>query len=446
MVRTNWPRLSGRALLPVLVLGLGACGGGGGQGAAGAAAAGGGDPTGAGGTTGGGPGATGSGGSTATTGDLSQRPQPAGDVFDDTVLHQIELTMSADDWQSIIDDSRGDEWRHATITYDGVKVEDVGVHPSGEGSRFPGNAKMSVRVKFDAFPGRGKFGGLREINIKGEFDDGSMMRERLAFFVFRKVMPTPRLANARLMVNGGLRGLFTVRQVWDSQSLGEHFQAPIGPLYRLRPADPTSDPYKFISADPASYVPLPWQQDINNPARGDDVIPPALQLINDQPAQAEQAFDMDDLLSYLAAAALVQNIDGFVGDSGVEDHFQYFDPASGKFFILPWDPDNTFGSAGDMPTRTIYRRFSSSKLALAVRDFGDYRPRYKAKIAALMAALPLQDLQAEADRIFAQIQDAAHEDPLKIFPNSTFDWGVGYLKDFAAQRYANLQDQLANGP
>ena len=58
------------------------------------------------------------------------------------------------------------------------------------------------------------------------------------FFVFRKVMPTPQLANVRLMVNGGLRGLFTVRQVWDSESLGEHFQEPIGPVYRLRPPEP----------------------------------------------------------------------------------------------------------------------------------------------------------------------------------------------------------------
>jgi len=113
------------------------------------------------------------------------RPQPAMPLFDDGVVHQLELTMAVDDWQSIIDDSRGDEWRHATIVYDGVTVEQVGVRPSGESSRFKGNQKMSVRVKFNAFPGLERFGGYEEVNIKGEYDDGSMMRERLAELVYQ---------------------------------------------------------------------------------------------------------------------------------------------------------------------------------------------------------------------------------------------------------------------
>src|SRR5215831_1647613 len=116
------------------------------------------------------------GGSSGAPGDpdggagLVVRPPPAFAVHDDTQLHQAELTMSADDWQSIIDDSRGDVLRHATLTYDGVAIDDVGVHPSGESSRFSGNQKQSFRVKFDAF-GHGKFAGLKEINIKGEYDD-----------------------------------------------------------------------------------------------------------------------------------------------------------------------------------------------------------------------------------------------------------------------------------
>ena len=63
--------------------------------------------------------------------------------------------MSPDDWQSILDDSRGDEWRHATLTYDGVVVEDVGVRPVGRELALRGNPKMSIRIKFDAFDGRG---------------------------------------------------------------------------------------------------------------------------------------------------------------------------------------------------------------------------------------------------------------------------------------------------
>src|SRR5262245_27643042 len=74
----------------IAAVGVGACGGGDGHG----------QLSGGGGT--GGPG-----------GPLSQRPSPAFPLFDDTRVHDISLTMSASDWQSIIDNSQGDTWLHA---------------------------------------------------------------------------------------------------------------------------------------------------------------------------------------------------------------------------------------------------------------------------------------------------------------------------------------------
>jgi hypothetical protein len=136
--------------------------------------------------------------------------------------------------------------------------------------------------------------------------------------------------------------------------------------------------------------------------------------------------------------------DGFIGDTGVADHFQYFDPQSGKFFILPWDPDNSFASHGETPDRYLYARWSHNALTLVVRDQGDYRQRYLAKLAAAIAAVPPDMVQAQADAIYAQIKDVAHEDPIKMFPNDTFDWNLGYVKDFITARYAYLHSQLGN--
>ena len=59
-----------------------------------------------------------------------------------------------------------------------------------------------------------------------------------------------------------------------------------------------------------------------------------------------------------------------------------------------------------------------------------------------MAAIPAATVQAQADAIYAQIKDAAHEDPNKIFPNDQFDWSLTDVKDFTAARYASLQQQL----
>ena len=375
-------------------------------------------------------------------GNLSQRPPPAVPIFDGTRVHEVALEMSPDDWQSIINDTRGDEYRHATLTYDGVKLEDVGVRPSGESSRFPGNQKISTRIKFDAFDGRGKFGGYRDINVKGEYDDSSMMRERLALYFFAAFMPAPQTAHAQLIVNGELRGVFTLREDWDETSVAAHFSQPVGPLYRIRPPDHAIDAYVYLGADPALYVPTPWEPQIKMPARGDDVIAPMLQAIAD-PFALETVVDVDTLINYIAVSAIVMTTDGLVGSSGASDHFQYFDPQSGKFFVLPWDPDNTFGSSGETPEKLIYSKMGRNVLTIAVRDRDDLRARYKARIAEMMAALPVATLQAQVDTMYALIKDAALADPNKIFDNGTFEWAVGDIKAFAAARYANLQGQLA---
>jgi spore coat protein CotH len=369
------------------------------------------------------------------------RPAAAVGPFDDTVVHQMALTMDPGDWDSIIADSRGDDWRHATFTYDGVVIEQVGVRPSGESSRFAGNQKMALRVKFDAFPGMGRFAGLAEINVKGEYDDTSMLRERLAEFFFGAMMPAPLVAQGRLVVNGQVRGLYTIRQVWDSESVQEHFKPPVGPLYRLR-AWPGKDPYQFLGADAKAYVPLPWEPHINKTARGDDVVAAALQALAGGEATTAQAFDVDNQLTYLAVATLVMDTDGLVSASGeAADHFQYFDPQTGRFFILPWDPDNTFSSQGEKPDQSIYAHFDKNTLSKLVHDSADLRTRYRAKIRDAMAAMPPERLQAQIDVIYNQIKDVAYEDPFKLHTNATFDWSRGYVHDFITQRYAYVQTQ-----
>jgi spore coat protein CotH len=395
-----------------------------------------------------GAGGCGGGGSSSTDGGgpggkLNQRPTPAVPLFDAGRLHEVSLMMTPEDWQSILDDSRGDEWRHATATYDGVVLEDVGVRPAGESSRFAGNPKMSIRIKFDAFSGQGKFGGYQDVNVKGEYDDGSMMRERLALFVFAAVMPAPQAAHTTLTVNGDSRGLFTLREDWDSTSLAEHFSAPLGPLYRIRPEVHSMDPYAYVGDDPTSYVPVPWERHLKDTPRGDEVVPPFLKSLPDY-STLENYVDVNDLLAYLAVAAILMTTDGLVGSSGASDHYQYFDPQSGKFFVLPWDPDNTFGSQDEMPTKPLSSKLGRNALTIVVRDRPDLHDAYRAKIAETMGTIPLATVQAQADMIYNQIKDAAHADTVKMFPNDAFDWSLTDVKDFAAARYANLQEQLAN--
>ena len=94
------------------------------------------------------------------------------------------------------------------------------------------------------------------------------------------------------------------------------------------------------------------------------------------PSALEQFVDVDNLLAYLVAGEIVMTTDGLVGSSGASDHYQYFDPQSGKFFVLPWDPDNTFGSQDEMASKSIYSKLGRNSLTIVVRDRPDLTDAY----------------------------------------------------------------------
>ena len=182
----------------------------------------------------------------------------AASVFDESYLHDVELTMSAEDWQSIVDDSRGDEWRHATVRVDDITMSDVGVRPSGESSRIAGNPKMSIKLKFNAFRDQ-QLAGLKELKLDGQYGDPSLLRQRIAYFVLGSRMPAPRQVHARVVVNGQLRGVYGLEEVWENDAIKDRFATPAGPLYRITGATTGDDPYAYKGADTALYVPFPWK-------------------------------------------------------------------------------------------------------------------------------------------------------------------------------------------
>lgn len=366
----------------------------------------------------------------------------AASVFDDSVLHDVELTMSPEDWQSILDDSRGDEWRRVTVRVDGATLSDAGVRPAGESSRIRGNLKMSMKVKFDAFKDQ-KLAGLNELKLDGGYADPSLLRQRLAYYVLGSRLPAPRQVHARLTVNGELRGVYGIEEVWENDAIKDRFPEPTGPLYRIRGLTTGEDPYVYRGTDMALYVPFPWDPQ-NQAAQADALaITKVTRVLSEDLNSLETVCDVENLLEYFAASALITNVDGFTGAFEVDDHFAYFDTRSGKLFVLPWDPDNTFGSTNDSPERSIYESFDKSILARVVRDTPALRARYKAKLDEIMRELSLSALSTRLDFIFGQIREAAYEDPYKMYPNDHFDFSLGYIKDFAAARYASVRRQIA---
>lgn len=362
--------------------------------------------------------------------------------FDEGRVHDVQLAMEPADWQSIVDDSRGDDWRPAAFAIDGVVVTNVGVRPAGESSRVPGNPKMSMRVQFDAFRDGMKVGGVDGIKLSGSWDDPFVVRDRLAYWYFRQFMPTPREVAATLIVNGAANGAYEIEERWDRDAITPYFPEPYGALYRLR-ATIGADPFEYKGPDAATYVPAPWDPVGSHPSDDHLEIGRALEVLATDPGNLGQVMDVDGLLSYFAGNALLANTDGFTGDLEVDDFYEYFDPSTGRLVMLPWDPDNTFGSINDPPDRDIFQNYGKSALTRLIRDSASMRAAFFAKLEELMARVPVDAIAAQADAIYDQIRPSVAADTLKQYPTEHFDWSLGYVKDFITTRYASVQAQLA---
>ena len=389
------------------------------------------------------------GGATAGTGGTMEPATPPPDssvdqqaalvIFDETRVHEVKLYLSQGDWDKILADPTGDDPRPAAITIDGVTISNISMRPSGESSRVPGNQKMSLRVDFDTYEKK-KLGGFDSIKLSGSWDESFVARDRLAYWAYSQFMPAPREVAAELTVNGQFRGVYQIEEIWSKDSLKRHFVDDSGTLYRIRGIS-GQDPFAYKGEDPALYIPIPWEAKGTHTPDEHLVIGQALAALNATPSRMDEVFDVDNVLTYFAVSALVSTTDGFLSGFEVDDFFEYHDPTTGRFVMLPWDPDNSFGSINDLPTRTMFENYDKSILTLQIRDT-PLRDRFFAKVDEVMAKLPAEALQQKADAIAAQIRDCVWRDNLNMYPAESFEWSIGYVKDFIGARYAALRDQM----
>ena len=214
-------------------------------------------------------------------GNLSQRPAAAVPLFDDSARPR---TVADDERGRLAVDHRRlarRRWRHATVTLRRRRSSTTSAcGPAGESSRFAGNQKMSIRIKFDAFDGQREVRRLRRHQRQGRvrrrIDDARAPGAVRVRHVDARAQGGARDADRSTAIS---RGVFTLREDWDETSIAEHFSQPVGPLYRIRPPSQAVDPYVYISDDPPATFRSPWDRQIKKAARGDEVVAPFLKAI-----------------------------------------------------------------------------------------------------------------------------------------------------------------------
>ena len=141
--------------------------------------------------------------------------------FDDTVVQQVNLTVGASDWATLLQNYESDTYYSATFTWNGI-LEEVGIRQHGHGSRSP--IKPNVDVNFAYYDKKQAFLGLPFIVLKANNEDPSNLHEWLSMKLFHMMgFPAPREAPAQLYVNGQLFGFYTIVEHEDATFLQRNF-------------------------------------------------------------------------------------------------------------------------------------------------------------------------------------------------------------------------------
>lgn len=262
----------------------------------------------------------------------AQQPTQSGDRFTypalQTEVPLYELSIPEQTMALFEKDPYTDE-QPATLVVEGQTYE-VMVRLRGSSSRF--FPKKSWRIEF---PKGVEFDGRRKHNLIAEFQDRTMMTEKLAYDMMLAMgIPAPRTRFVRISINGQNQGVFLDIERVDQNFAEAHgFADPDPTIYRCGAKDCEMKLWR------TDYQ-QDWQKETNEEVRSKDDIMTLMQVINRAPEPALPAMldanlELEHYLRAMVADALISN-------DIHEDSQSYFvhDDTTGKWTYVPWDLNN----------------------------------------------------------------------------------------------------------
>jgi spore coat protein H len=292
-------------------------------------------------------------------------PEPideASYVFDPTQLRAYNLIVAPSDLAMIDQAPSAEVYIPAGMEFEGKSYGPYRMRYKGSAGAWdppctlgaailatPKFGKCSIKVDFDVDNGA-EFFGLKKLNFHSMIQDPSMLRERLAYALFRQMgVAAPRAVHARLSINGKLEGLFALVEQIDGRFTRSRFgDGGGGNLYKE--VWPTStDPNVYVAA-------LETNTKHPNVERMLDF----KTAVDGGPNPFSQFIDRDYMLRYIAVDRVIINDDGVFhfwcqtnaqgnnpGEFGNHNYYWYEAQDTKRFWLIPWDLDFALSARPD---------------------------------------------------------------------------------------------------
>jgi spore coat protein CotH len=340
-------------------------------------------------------------------------------------------------------------WTYETVpaifTCEGSSYE-VQVRFRGGTGRY--HRKKSWKIQF---PSATLFQGQRELNLNAEFPDRSLLREVLAYDLFRRAgLPAPRTEFVRLEINGEYKGVYVQVEQIDQRFLQRIGWDANGNLYK---GDYGSN-FDWGGDFAASYVKKTNREDSNA-----DLVD-LLRVVNFTsdaafPAALASRMDVGRYLDWYAVQIALGNYEWVE-----KNYYLYHNLKEDWWAFLPWDLDLTLGhnwgangvldrdiswdnpiDSGTVTSPKADGRWNKL-ITRVLRDQG-FRFAYCRRLRALLGEeFTEAEMFPRIDALYNYIAPYAEADPLKWGSNEDFRNGPAELKTYVTNRRGWLGVQI----
>jgi spore coat protein H len=282
---------------------------------------------------------------------FAQVAPPFGEVFDQTEVTAIYITIHPDSLQQMIANLENEHEYPAQFIFESNGLNDT---VNDIGFRLRGNtslnaAKKSFKISFNTFNAGAKWQELEKINLLATVNDPSLMRSKLSHDLFRKCgIASARTSYTRLYINNEYRGVYLNVEQIDEQMAAAHFDNQgDGNLYKCTfPAD-----LNFISNNPQDYQfefdgDYPYELSTNSYLSDYSDLSSFIAVLNNTPAddlscQLPSVFHVSEYVKIAAIDVLLGNWDNY--SFLKNNYYLYHDQLTNRMRFIPYDLDNTLG-------------------------------------------------------------------------------------------------------
>ena len=406
-----------------------------------------------------------------------------GGLFDDTKVHNIEITIAEKDWEDLLENAADKTKYHCDISIDGEEVKDVSCSAKGNSSLLMVNdlydvKRYSLKIDFGRFVDDQKFHGLKKINLQNSFNDSTYLKDYLCYKMFNKAgVYGPLCSFSFVRVNDEDYGLFLA-----VEELDKNFLSRIGwkdaVLYKpdndILEADNEDlhkiivDGYQVIDYSEGAELSYRGEEienypDIfeNNETKAEDEdklrVIRALKALCDN-RDLEEYLYTDELFRYFALQSFVLNYDSYMGPML---HNYYLCENKGKLAMFPWDYNTAFATSWARHNQKESEPIRMVNYGIDTPLFGttsEQRPMWnwivqnpgyldsyhKAMDEFLETFFESGEFEKKMDEMIAMLKPYIEKDPTSFTGAERFSSSAEALKTFCLLRAQSMRKQLDN--